>query len=226
MDIISGVRRLVLPDETSIVGYRIGATNGRSYVVRRDLDGSGQNGKSNLPIDCALCEVGASGIPTVKKFFIHDLPDGWIAGTQIVPGNLRQLRDLVRLYTQRGFQVRFQRQNAITAAVLSIDAAGTLVLLAPMVLAVNNLVQFLSCRDINDRAIRGTFAIASRVDDTHYTLAQWTGQTVSRRGRCRLVSFDYAAALYLGDDRAVVGAASRKAGRPFFQQRGRVPVRR
>src|SRR6266699_1320570 len=69
MDIVSATRRLCLPDETSIVGYRIGNPDGRSYVVRKNFNGSGQNGKSNLPLDCALCECGVTGVPSIKKFF-------------------------------------------------------------------------------------------------------------------------------------------------------------
>jgi hypothetical protein len=226
MDLVSAQRRLILASDASIVGYRIGVDNGRSYVVRRDLQGRPVNTTSNLPVDCALCEVGVVGAPTIKRFFFHDLPDDWVQSTNIVDRNRVFITNVVDALTQLGFQVRLQNPLAIQAPILSIDAAGNVVTTAPIGLAANNLVAFLTCRDTNGRTVRGQYIVDTVTDATHFKVAQWSGQVVSRKGRVRLVSYLFLPALNLGVNRTIVGAASRKAGRPFFQSRGRVPVRR
>jgi len=124
--------------------------------------------------------------------------------------------------------VRYQNQAATTADVLSINAAGLVTTVQATGLAVGNLVQFLNCKDINGRTVRGKYVIATVTDTNNFTLAHWSGQTVARRGRVRLVQYAYGAAQTFGPDPTlgVISGGSRKVGRPFFQSRGRVPVRR
>ena len=226
MDVVSAQRRLMLAGDCSIVGYRIADLTGRSFVVRRSFLPPRGNDFSNLPIDCALCEVGVTNSPTIKKFFLHDLPDDWVRDTVIVAAQQPIILNVVTALTQLGFQVRYQNQLAQQAAVSSVDSLGNVVTLAAINAPANSLVQFLSCRDNNNRAVRGIYSVETVTDATHFKVAEWSGQLVGRRGRVRLVQQLFSPSLNLGVARTIIGAASRKVGRPFFQSRGRVPVRR
>jgi hypothetical protein len=226
MDTVSALRRLILSSDCSIVGYRIAQPGGRSFVIRKNFPGPGANDKSNLPVDACQTAVGVAGGPGRKKFFLHDLPDDWVVATNIPGVRNNAIRDVVQAYCDNGFQVRFQNQAALNAPVLSIDAAGNVVTVAPIALIANQTVSFLQSRDINNHAVRGSYIVAAVTDQTHFQLAHWTGQIVGRRGKVRLVSFLFGAAQYLGNKNTPIIGASRKVGRPFFQSRGRVPNRR
>src|SRR5580765_3428997 len=95
MDLVSSLRRLCLAKFTSIVGYRIGQVNGRSFVIRKFLAAPRENDEGNLPVDSALMQVNIAGSTSRKRFFIHDLPDDWIAGGVINPQRRLALRDVV-----------------------------------------------------------------------------------------------------------------------------------
>jgi len=226
MDIVSAVRRLCLAKETSIVGYRIGQANGRSFVIRRFFAAPRDNDEGNLPVDSALVQVGVAGSASRKRFFVHDLPDDWIAGGVISPARRRLIRDVCDAYVAQTFQVRFQNQAAQTANVLSIDALGVVTTQQAFPVAVGSVVQLLNVRDNNGRAVRGNFVVSVGGAGTTFTLAQWPGKVVPRSGKVRLQAFLFGAALSLPDDQKIIGAASRKVGRPFFQSVGRVRARR
>jgi len=228
MDAVSAKRRLILAADTVICGYRIGQENGRSYVVRRVLAAPRGNDVSNIPVDAALCQVSVGGSPTVKKFWFHDLPDDWINATTIFADRVQAILDVISAIVVNGFSVRYQNPTALSTDVLTIDATGAVTTVGNIALAVGNLVSFLNCKDINGRTVRGKYIVASVTDATHFTVAHWSGQVVARRGRVRLVQYAFGAAQVFAPDPSlgVISGGSRKVGRPFFQSRGRVPVRR
>lgn len=226
MDAVSVGRANLLAAGCAIVGYRIGVDNGRSFVVRRSFVAPGGNGNGNIPVDAALVQVGSAGSPNLKRFFLHNLPDSWINDGAVLPFFKIAIRDVVKEYCDQLFAVRNLVPTAPTAPILSIDAAGNVVTTANIALVANQLVQFLNCRDVNNRVVRGQYIVDTVTDATHFHIAHWTGQVVGRRGRVRLSQFQFGTGIYLGDDRTVIGAASRKVGRPFFQSRGRAPIRR
>jgi hypothetical protein len=225
MDLVSSRRVQILSVNSAIVGYRIGQDNGRSFVKRKLFFPPDGNSASNLPVDCALCQVDVSNSTTRKKFFLHDLPDDWIIRTVVDPMRIPAILLVVNTLAAAGFQVRYQNQTAITAPVLSVDATGNVVTSAGFGIVANQTISFLNCRDINHRAIRGNYIVETVTDSTHFKVAHWGGTVVGRSGRVRLVNFSFGNAVALGDD-SLIGAASRKVGRPFFQSRGRAPVRR
>lgn len=226
MDIVSAVRRLALARETSIVGYRIGQANGRSFVIRRFFAAPRGNDEGNLPVDSALCQVAVAGSASRKRFFIHDLPDDWIKGG-VINGAVRgTIRNVCDAYVAQGFMVKFQNQAAQTANILSIDALGVVTTVQAFPVAQGAYVQLLNVRDNNGKAVRGTFVVSVGGAGTNFTLAQWPGRVVPRSGKVRLVAPLFGAALALPDEQKIIGAASRKVGRPFFQSVGRVRARR
>jgi len=226
MDLVSSRRVQILSQNTQIVGYRIAQATGRAFVRRTVFSPPVGNAASNINVDSCLmqCDVGNGG--NRKKFFFHDLPDDWIVRTIIDPARYNAILLVLQTLSVAGFQVRFQRQNAIDAPILSIDATGNVVTSAGFGVIANQVVSFLNCRDNNNRAVRGSYVVETVTDSTHFKVAHWTGQIVGRRGRVRLVSFDFGGAVVLPNNDSIIGAASRKVGRPFFQSRGRAPVRR
>jgi len=226
MDLVSAKRRLILAKGTTIVGYRIGLDTGRAFVIRKGLPAPSDNFTGNLPVDSALCEVGIQGKSSTKRFFIHDLPDNFVQDGEIVPIWANDIDAAVHAYVQFGFLVRAQNPASSVSPILSIDALGNVVTTLAFPVAINGRVQFLNCRDINNRAIRGQYIVdAIPTDATHFHVAHWGGTVVGASGKVRLTQFVFRNAVEL-EGRSIIGAASRKVGRPFFQSRGRVPVRR
>ncbi len=225
MDNVSRYRALVLAHDTQIVGYRIGQTTGRSFVIRKLFEAPDANDTSNLPVDCALCQCAVTGSPTVKKFFIHDLPDDWIVDGHILASRELDIANVTLALAANSFMVRFQDPAAVKSNILSIDATGNVVTIQPITVNIGNAIQMLNVRDANNRAIKGSFIVETVTDTTHFKLAHWPGNVIGRRGSVRLVAFLFRTASFL-EGRTIIGAASRKVGRPFFQQRGRAPIRR
>jgi hypothetical protein len=226
MDLISDLRRLFLARDTEIIGYRIGQDGGRSYVVRKSFLAPASNEPGNLPVDALSCQVGVVGSPSIKRFFIHDLPDNYISNGTFDDLEAAGMLGLIKAYADLNFQVRYQNPAAPNAMILSIDGTGNVTTTANIALAVNNTVSFLNCKDVNGKTVRGTYIVETVTDGLHFKVAHWPGNTVGRKGKVRLVSFLFAAASYLGPSRSIIEPASRKVGRPFFQSRGRVPTRR
>lgn len=225
MDLVSQRRAQILSRETEIVGYRIGTPNGRAFVVRKSFASPLANDKSNLPVDAVRCQCGITGSDSTKKFYFHDLPDDWIVSNTLDFNRIAAIQQVMQVIVATGFQVRFVNQAAAQANVVGITDLGVVTTQAPHVFVVGNVVQFMNMRDVNGKAVRGTYVISVVPDNTHFTVLHWSGQTVGRSGRARLQAFSFGSSLYLGDQ-TVVDAGSRKVGRPFFQSRGRVPVRR
>lgn len=226
MDLVSSRRVQILSRSSEIVGYRIGTPNGRSFVVRKRFSSPSGNDWSNMPVDAALCQCGIAGSDNRKKFFFHDLPDDWVNLASVEAARRPAINTVISTIAAAGFLVRFQNPIAVAAPILAVDALGAVTTSAPVALAVNNVVSFLNMRDTNNRAIRGTFVVDLVTDPTHFRVAHWGGSIVGRSGRVRVVSFLVGAALYLGDTTSIIRGGSRKVGRPFFQLRGRAPVRR
>lgn len=225
MDLVSSRRVQILSSDTQVVGYRIGTANGRAYVVRKEFKPPMSNDHSNLPVDAALCKCGIAGSDNQKRFFFHDLPDNTVNAMSVDFNTEGQIELVVQTLSAAGFLVRYQNPVAAQAPILSIDATGNVVTSAAFAVAANNTVTLLNCRDVNNRAIRGTFIAETVTDGTHFKLAHWGGSTVGRSGKVRLTSFLFGAALFLPEETVIRGGA-KKVGRPFFQLRGRVPNRR
>lgn len=226
MDEVSALRVQILSSDTSIVGYRIGQQGGRAFVIRKNFLPPQQNEGSNLPVDSVQCAVKVAVGTSIKRFFLHDLPDDWIADTAIDPARFPLIKRTVNMYVTQGFQVKYQNQAALQANVLSIDALGNVVTVTPFPVAAQSLVSFLKSRDTNGHAVRGKYIVSAVTDNTHFAIAHWTGQIVGRQGSVRLVQFAFNNAVAIPDKQQSFIAASRKVGRPFFQSRGRVPNRR
>jgi hypothetical protein len=225
MEGVSTVRKLILAYGISIVGYRIQEGNGRAYVVRKSLSPPSSNDYPNLPLDSALCQVGVQGSPTLKKFFLHALPDDWVAQDRIVASRKAAILTVVDAYTAFNFQVRVVNPAAPATSILSITEAGLVETVGAHGLNVNDYVTLLRVRDINNRAIRGTFVVRTVPTNSTLTLAGWGGNTVGRSGKIRINQYSYLGATSLAA-RGIIGTGSRKVGRPFFQSRGRAPARR
>jgi hypothetical protein len=226
MDLVSSRRSLILSSNTKIIGYRIGTTTGRSYVVRRERQSPTSNGVSNIPVDSALCQVGIAGTDNRKRFFFHDMPDGWVSGVEINPNRIPDVNLVVQTLAAAGFLVRYQSNIPAPVPILSIDTLGVVKTTLPITVAVNQSINILNCRDVTGRTVRGTYVVSAVANPNEFTLAHWTGQQVSRSGKVRLVNLVPGAALYLGDSDTVIRGGAKKVGRPFFQFRGRVPNRR
>lgn len=226
MDTVSDKRRLLLAADTNIVGYRIQDATGRSFVVRKKFIPPRANGEGNVPVDSILCEVAVAGTTSKKRFWCHDVPDDWIVGGRLPDFVLIRVTEWLERLSALNFGVRYRVQSAPTAPILSIDATGAVVTSANIVLAAGDTIQFLRCRDINGRPIKGTYVVKTVTDQTHFAVAPWAGQLVGVSGRVRKLTYQIGGALVEEQSRSIVRSGSRKVGRPFFQLRGRASARR
>jgi hypothetical protein len=225
MDAVSRVRAVILAKRCGIVAYRIGQENGLSYVVRKSFDGPSSNDVSNLPVDAALCQVAVANTTTYKRFYYHDLPDDWVNGGAIVNARIAAIRAVTSEIARQGFQVRYQVTTAPQANVLAIDAQGNVTVQQNIAAVPNATLRMLKVRDINNRAMKGTYVVDTQTDPTHFKLRGWPGNVVARSGKVRLVQYAFGNAIDFGRQGVIRGGA-RKVGRPFFQLRGRVSARR
>jgi hypothetical protein len=225
MDAVSPLRALCLAKRCGIVAYRISQPGGLAYVVRKEYNAPNGNDESNLPVDAALCQVAVANSTAYKKFWLHDLPDDWVTGGTIVNARQVALRGVIKAYCDNNFQVRFQVPTAPTANILAIDATGNVTTQQNIAALPNLVIKMLKCRDINNKAIKGTYVVETQTDATHFKLRGWPGNIVGRSGKVRLVQYDYQNGIFFGQQ-SVIRGGSRKVGRPFFQLRGRVSARR
>lgn len=232
MDVISDLRVQLCPSDAEIVGYRIGQPNGRSYVVRKSYKSPNDaQSTSNVQVDSALCQMSVNGTATVKKFWIHDLPDNAINATTISRNISRKITAFCQGIALQNFLCRYVVPTAPNAPILQITALGVVTTNAPIAAGVGDLVQFLACRDANGKTIRGKYAITAVADNRNFTIAHWPGNVVARSGTARIQQFGFATCAVVrpgphGESGSVVKAGSRKVGRPFFQSRGRVSNKR
>lgn len=232
MDTISALRVAMLPTDASIVGYRIGQPNGRSYVLRKIYKSPNEDpSTSNVQVDSALCAMSVNGVPTIKKFWIHDLPDNSVTGVSVSRNMGRKITAFCQGIQAQNFLCRYIVANAPKAQILQITALGLVTTIDAIAVGVGNLVQFLNCKDNNGKTIRGKYVVTAVADNKNFTIAHWPGNVVARSGTARVQQFGFAPCSVLrpaphGESGSVIKAGSRKVGRPFFQSRGRVSNRR
>lgn len=224
MEGVSIVRRQIMAFGCAIVGYRLSDGAGLNRLVRKYIPTAHGVDYPNLPVDAALCQCRVAGTPTIKKFWLHNLPDDWVSKAAIVATRKNQIRTVIDAYSAFGFQVRYSVLNAPTVEVLSITDQGVVTCLGAHQAAANNKVTLLRCRDVNGRPQRGVYVVSAVANATTLTLAHWPGNVVARSGKIRMQQFAYGTAVSLGEAGLIRGG-SRKVGRPFFLLRGRAPAR-
>jgi hypothetical protein len=234
-------RLALLPAAVKIIGYRVGqvpqvGVPTRAFTVSERQGAAGaMQGVPNVPNDSALCQVFGTVGGTIKRFWIHCLPDIAVADADFVaaediPGKARSFLNSMR---GSGFQFRYTVQNAATALVNAIDAMGNVTLNAAVAgAAPGATVQMLRVRDTSGKSVKGRFRIdtAGYTDTSHFRLLKWTGQVVAVSGQCRIVSYAYTSFQPIPGQGnkadPTVRPGVRKPGRPFGLLRGRAPARR
>lgn len=224
MDRVSDLRRGILARGCSIVGHRITDGAGASRLERVGYAAPGNNDWPNLPVDAALCQVRIAGAATIKKFWLHNLPDDWVNKGHVVGAEKAKIRRVIESYVDTSFQARYQVLNAASAEIMSISDAGLVTTRAPHTFIAGNEVTLLRCRDINGRTKRGKFIVGAGPTATTFTLTHWAGFEVARSGKIRLVTYGYGNATSMQLEGLIRGGA-RKVGRPFYMLRGRAPAR-
>jgi len=225
MDTVSDSRAQSLADFSSIIGYRIQGVNGRAYVVKRSYPAPAANGPANVQVDAALMQCFVQGSPTVKKFYMHNLPDSWVNDGVITQANRRKLTGFIAELQDQGFLVRYRTQTAPQADILSVTAAGVVTTIQNIAVNVGDEVQFLRTRDTDGHAIRGTYIVSVAPGGNTFTVAHWPNAVVGRSGKIRKLVYGFGQVLIAGDA-GFLRVGGKKVGRPFFQFRGRAPIRR
>jgi hypothetical protein len=237
METFADVRVRIMAKNTTLYGYRISDTapGSRAYTQRprRKISAPRGNDTPNIPQDSALCQCLGTVGGTIKRFYFHNLPDGFVDDADFVAGvNMSdKARDLINLLQQGGFKFRYQLQNTANADIQSIDATGNVVLVQNLAgVAQGSYVQLYHVRGTDGRGKRGKYRVETATDERHVKLAHWPGDIVALSGKLRIVTYGFTTLQAVPAEglRAdpVLRPGSRKAGRPFGQLRGRAVARR
>jgi hypothetical protein len=222
---------------TILYGYRIADTapGSRAYTVFPSGGIGAQRGAGtpNVPQDAALCQCYGTVPGTVKRFWIHCLPDDFVKDGDFDPGSgvPGDARAYINNLATAGFLFRYTLPTSPIAKIQSIDNTGVVVLQAPLVgAALNSIVQLYHVRGVDGRGKRGKFTISAFVDNQHFTLGHWPGDVVGASGSLRLTTYGFTSIqqvppLGLQSD-PTIKPGTRKCGRPFGQLRGRAVARR
>lgn len=236
MENVALVRASIIATNTVLFGYRIQdtAAGARAYTAAPTVvvEGVGRGRYPNVPQDAALCQVLGTVGGTVKRFWMHDLPDGLVANADFVGQEVQQqARNFINALAQNGFKFRYLNQNAGKAKIQGIDANGNVTLLEPLAgLGVSSVLQLFHVRGTDGRGKRGMFPIKVYTDDKHFQLDHWTGSVVGMSGYIRKVEYGYTSLQNVpmagfGSD-PTIKPGTRKCGRPFGSPRGRAVARR
>lgn len=225
MDFVSDRRVLTLARYTNIVGYRIGQPNGRAFVVPRDYAAPSTNSAANVQLDSALMQCGNDLNNAIKRFYLHCLPDAWVDDGDVSVANQNRLRLVIDTLSVQGFQFRSRKATSPVADILEVSAAGVVKTIQNMVVAVKDEITFLRARDVNGKAVRGTYIVTAVASATEFTLAHWPNLTLGRSGKVKKLEYEYGGVISLGQ-RGFIRTGGRKVGRPFGLLRGRAPTRR
>ena len=223
--------------DTVLYGYRIADTapNSRAFTqLEPSVIGAGHAaGLPNVPQDAALVKCYGSVAGTLKRFWLHCLPDGFVEDAQFTASSnmARRTRDIINELATEGFKFRYQVQTAPTGRVQSIDANGNVVTLDPITgIGVSSLVQLYHVRGLDGRGKRGNYAVEAFTSEKSFKLAHWTGGAVGMSGKVRLVQFAYTGIQQVPGtgitSDPTIRPGTRKCGRPFGQLRGRAVARR
>lgn len=230
----AGIRAQLLPQGTKVYGYRVvdDSPNARAFTVIETtlLQGGRGVGGPNVPQDGALCRVFGQQPNILKRFWIHCLPDSYVLeGTDFPPFVVALIRDYINACGTAGANIKFQSRIAPTAKINHISDIGLVNLNEPLVGAAPGVtVSVLKCRDINGKAVRGSFRISQNgfLNTQQFELLAWTGQTVNVSGVLRAQVFQYTPYKPIPDQGIyrdpTIRAGARKCGRPFGQLAGRV----
>lgn len=232
---LAEIRAPLIATGTLLYGLRVQDTapGSRAYTQSppTTIEGAGRARYPNVPQDAALCQCFGTDAGTIKRFWLHDLPDQAVHNGDFADQNtLRLARAWINGLAAQGFKFRYLNKNAGDAAVQSIDANGNVTLLADLAgLAIGTVVQLLRVRDTNGKGVRGNFAIKAYTDARHFQLDHWKGQTVGMSGKVRKIAYLFTSLQALPADGIgsdpTIRPGVRKCGRPFGQLRGRVAKR-
>lgn len=234
---IAKIRAGILANGTTLFGFRIADTTpgSRAYTAypQQDVVAPAGNGAPNVPQDAALCQVLGTVAGTVKRFWIHDLPDDAVSNAAFtnVPNIIAILARFNNALQADGYKFRYTLPSSPVANVQSIDAAGVVALQAPLVgAALYSIVQMFHVRGVDGRGKKGKFQITNFVDTQHFTLGHWPGDVVGASGKLRLTQYGFTSlqAVPVGRNPGdiTIRPGVRKCGRPFGQLRGRAVARR
>lgn len=179
----------------------------------------------NVPADSELCKVFDVAQRRSKNFFVHFLPDDKVIDGGLVANHVVKINAFMTALQANGFMWRASKRTP-EIEIQGIDANGLVTTIGAHGFVVNNQVQLLRVRDVNNRAYRGRYAVVAPLTATTFTLAHWPGAVVLRTGKVRLIDFEFLTISPLPSWRRAVRAGTRKVGRPFGLLRGRSAARR
>jgi len=237
MEVIARQRVSFMARNTDVYGYRIADTSpgSRAYTQRPNARIAAARGAGvpNIPNDAALCQCFGTVGGTVKRFWLHNLPDGFVDDSEFTAESTMALkaRTFINLLSENGFKFRYQVQNTASADIQSIDALGNVVLVQELAgVAQGSYVQLYHVRGTDGRGKRGKYRVDTATDTRHVKLAHWPGDIVALSGKLRIVTYQFTSIAVvpadgIGSD-PTLRPGARKVGRPFGQLRGRAIARR
>jgi len=237
MEVLARLRAVSMAKGTEVYGFRIADTSpgSRAYTQRPNgrIGAPRAAGNPNIPNDAALCQCFGTVPGTVKRFWMHNLPDGYVDDCDFTAAASmpQRAREFINSLASNGFKFRYQVQNTAIADIQEITALGVVTTVQELAgVAQGSYVQLYHVRGTDGRGKRGKYRVASVTNGRTFTLAHWPGDVVALSGKIRIVTYAFTGITPvpeegLGSD-PTLRPGTRKVGRPFGQLRGRAVARR
>lgn len=215
----------LLPLSTSIIGYRlqeVGSGN-KAQVFNLGIGGA-QGFATDVPSMSIRYTANSSESQNERFVVLRGMPDPWVAGGALAWNAF--LQNALNQFNQRLTvdQWRFRGRNLTFTQypLLTIGSTGMFVALEDLPFESGDAVQVLRSKQaITNRLRGGIYKIAAMTDARNGTLAQWQWGSCDG-GSIRSNGYVYPIARFNGPMTAgTVQVSSKKAGRSFFQYRGR-----
>lgn len=222
-------RCFLLPRTTKIIGMRFGgvATTNRAYVVDINQPGT-QTSVTDVPSSALRYQAISANTDNTRLVVLRGIPDDWAKGGALF--NDPAIGPAVQAFRNRiisdGWLFRGRSLTETQTPIDTIASNGAYVLASPAAFAQGDKVQIIRSQvTATGKRVGGLYTIASVADSTHGVLVNWQqGATTMGTIRPNVYVYCPTVATVAGLQQGV-DIMQKKAGRSFFQYRGRRSTR-
>lgn len=222
---IIGFRITEVDDGQFSTGQALRSLTGALSVVGAGGHAPAAAGPGDIPQVAAQCRVQGAGVKNVKNFDLRGLADGDVVGGNIVFAFLQGgFAAWMNSLVNSGFGFRAIDFSQPLVKIQSISNVGLITLVGNVGYADGQAITLNRVRDTNGKSVTGTFLIQNSPAANQIQVLGWKGQTVGQSGSLRRRAYIYPQ--LGGNTWELVGATTRKVGRPSALYRGRASRRR
>lgn len=209
-----------LTRSAAIIGARIQEIGGGSRVTKFIEVGS-IGTDSDIPQMALNVGIPSVTSPYKRTIQLRGIPDSRVQFGDYIPSQAFQANFTAWATTMGAENWRFQALDRTQPRVkiFAIDAMGNVQCAAGATINIGDQVIVRNCRSTTGVSVNGKYFVESKVDNSNFKIRGFPALVVGVKGTIAKVAFTYA--IVDGQNYQILGATTRKVGRPFFQFRGR-----